>query len=178
MLAGRCTWRSFFSRKSLLASPSAQNFPLRGPRAGGSAPLHPLTRDPFLNVHPRRVPGRVEVRGLMLQTGLPNRAKPKIILFFLQNHFVLKMVWQTILRFSTGSSLKMVLFLRAKPFRVCKTISSLNWFCKKKQYNLRFCTVWQTISRIKLVTRELGWGGVKCPQWGELDVLVLSLVAL
>ena len=69
---------------------------------------------------------------MMLQTGLPNRAKPKIILFFLQNHFVLKMVWQTILRFSTGSSLKMVLFLRAKPFRVCKTISSLNWFCKKK----------------------------------------------
>ena len=65
-----------------------------------------------------------------------------------------------------------------------KTISSLqNHFefklvLQKKQFNLRFCTVWQTSSRIKLVTRELGWGGVKCPQWGELDVLVLSLVAL
>ena len=81
---------------------------------------------------------------MMLQTGLPNRAKPKIVLFFLPNHFVLKTVWQTILRISTDLSLKMVLFLRAKPFRVCKTISSLNWFCKKKQYNLRFCTVWQT----------------------------------
>ena len=54
MLAGRCTWRSFFSRKSLLASPSAQNFPLRGPRAGGSAPLHPPIRDPFRDVPPRR----------------------------------------------------------------------------------------------------------------------------
>ena len=114
----------------------------------------------------------------MCQTGLPNRAKTKIKPVFLQNQFEIELVLQTGLQISTGSSLKLVLFLRAKPVRVCKTISSSNWFCKKNQYNLRFCTVWQTSLRIKLVTRELGWGGVKCPQWGELDVLVLSLVAL
>ena len=39
-----------------------KKIPLRGPKAGGSAPLHPPIRDPFPNVPPRRPGGPVAYR--------------------------------------------------------------------------------------------------------------------
>ena len=78
------------------------------------------------------------------RTGLPNRAKPKIKLFFLQNQFELEMVLQTRNGFARRN--KTILRLKSVEIRkmVCQTVLRTKWFGKKKQYNIRFCTIWQT----------------------------------
>ena len=115
----------------------------------------------------------------MLQTGLPNRAKPKIILFFLQNQFVLKTVWQTILRFSTDLAVKTVLSKTVEPVPLCKTISCIPWGRRSPRTSRRPQVVPQARGVLARVTpsrpSHQTVSSVGCPHWDPVEILVHSL---
>ena len=88
---------------------------------------------------------------MMLQTGLPNRAKPKIVLFFLQNQFKLEMVLQT----RNGFARRNKTILRLEPVEnrkmVCQTVLRTKWFCKKNSIIFGFARFGRPVCNIKLV---------------------------
>ena len=85
------------------------------------------------------------------RTGLPNRAKPKIKLFFLQNQFELEMVLQTRNGFARRN--KTILRLELVEIRkmVCRTVLSSNWFCQKNSLIFGFARFGKPVCHIKMV---------------------------